>query len=68
MQSFEWILALVVGALVLAAISRRVGAPYPALLAVGGMVRSHAWYSTDRIRPGVGAGPLRGARVARHGV
>lgn len=37
MHLFEWILALVAGALVLAAISRRIGAPYPALLAVGGI-------------------------------
>lgn len=37
MHLFEWILTLAAGALVLAAISRRIGAPYPALLAVGGI-------------------------------
>ena len=37
MHLFEWILALLVVALILAALSRRIGAPYPALLAVGGV-------------------------------
>ncbi len=37
MHLFEWILALLVAALFLAALSRRIGAPYPALLALGGV-------------------------------
>jgi CPA1 family monovalent cation:H+ antiporter len=36
MLIFEWILVLLLGAVGLAALARRVGAPYPALLAVGG--------------------------------
>jgi len=36
MLIFEWILALLLGAVVLSALARRVGAPYPALLALGG--------------------------------
>ena len=38
MHLFQWFLALVVAALILAAISRRIGAPYPSLLALGGLV------------------------------
>jgi CPA1 family monovalent cation:H+ antiporter len=36
MALFEWTVALLLGAVVLAAIARRVGAPYPAFLALGG--------------------------------
>ncbi|MBO9561025.1 MAG: sodium:proton antiporter [Caulobacter sp.] len=36
MLVFEWILALLLGAVVLSALARRLGAPYPALLALGG--------------------------------
>ena len=35
MLVFEWILALLLGAVVLSALARRIGAPYPALLALG---------------------------------
>ncbi|GJE56886.1 cation:proton antiporter [Methylobacterium thuringiense] len=34
---FEWIVAVLVGAVLLAALARRVGAPYPAFLALGGV-------------------------------
>lgn len=36
MLAFEWILILLLGAVLLSALARRVGAPYPALLALGG--------------------------------
>ncbi|KQY35802.1 sodium:proton antiporter [Caulobacter sp. Root1455] len=36
MLVFEWILVLLIGAVLLSALARRVGAPYPALLAMGG--------------------------------
>jgi CPA1 family monovalent cation:H+ antiporter len=36
MLIFEWILALLLGAVLLSALARRIGAPYPALLAMGG--------------------------------
>jgi CPA1 family monovalent cation:H+ antiporter len=36
MLIFEWILALLLGAVLLSALARKVGAPYPALLALGG--------------------------------
>ena len=36
MLLFEWVVALLFGAVLLAALARRIGAPYPALLAVGG--------------------------------
>jgi Na+/H+ antiporter len=37
MLIFEWIIALLLGAVLLAALARRVGAPYPAFLALGGV-------------------------------
>ncbi|SEK61719.1 monovalent cation:H+ antiporter, CPA1 family [Roseateles sp. YR242] len=37
MHDFEWIIALLMGAALLAMLARRIGAPYPALLALGGM-------------------------------
>jgi Na+/H+ antiporter len=36
MATFEWIIALLLGAALLAALARRVGAPYPTFLALGG--------------------------------
>jgi len=36
MVTFEWIIALLLGAALLAALARRVGAPYPTFLALGG--------------------------------
>src|SRR5215475_10213995 len=38
MQEFEALIAVLLAALMLAAIARRVGAPYPAFLALGGAV------------------------------
>ncbi|VTU24850.1 cation:proton antiporter [Variovorax sp. PBL-E5] len=38
MATFEWIIALLLGAALLAALARRVGAPYPTFLALGGML------------------------------
>jgi monovalent cation/hydrogen antiporter len=35
---FEWILAILLGAVLLSLLARRIGAPYPALLALGGTV------------------------------
>lgn len=36
MATFEWILILLIGAVLLTALARRLGAPYPAFLALGG--------------------------------
>ena len=36
MATFEWILLLLLGAALLAALARRLGAPYPTFLAIGG--------------------------------
>src|SRR5580765_6515608 len=36
MATFEWIIVLLLGAAVLATLARRVGAPYPTFLAIGG--------------------------------
>jgi Na+/H+ antiporter len=36
MDVFEWVVFLLAGAVLLASVARRIGAPYPALLAVGG--------------------------------
>lgn len=36
METFEWIVALLLGAAALATLARRVGAPYPTFLAIGG--------------------------------
>lgn len=38
MLIFEWVLALLLGAVLLSGLARRVGAPYPALLALGGAI------------------------------
>ncbi|HEX9461192.1 MAG TPA: cation:proton antiporter [Alphaproteobacteria bacterium] len=38
MLVFEWIVAVLLGAVALAALARRIGAPYPSLLALGGVV------------------------------
>ena len=38
MLIFEWVVAVLLGAVVLAALARRLGAPYPAFLALGGCV------------------------------
>ena len=38
MATFEWIIVLLLGAALLAALARRVGAPYPTFLALGGTV------------------------------
>lgn len=37
MQTFEWIIALLLGAALLSALARRLGAPYPTFLAAGGV-------------------------------
>ena len=37
MATFEWIIALLLGAALLAALARRLGAPYPTFLALGGV-------------------------------
>lgn len=37
MQTFEWIIVLLAGAAALAELARRIGAPYPTLLALGGV-------------------------------
>jgi CPA1 family monovalent cation:H+ antiporter len=36
--TFEWIIALLLGAALLAALARRIGAPYPTFLALGGVL------------------------------
>jgi monovalent cation/hydrogen antiporter len=36
MVTFEWIIVLLFGAALLAALARKVGAPYPTFLALGG--------------------------------
>ena len=38
---FEWIIGILVGAVVLSLLARRIGAPYPALLAIGGAGATH---------------------------
>jgi monovalent cation/hydrogen antiporter len=38
MATFEWIIALLLGAALLAALARKVGAPYPTFLALGGVL------------------------------
>jgi monovalent cation/hydrogen antiporter len=38
MLIFEWILGILLGAVLLSALARRIGVPYPALLALGGTV------------------------------
>jgi CPA1 family monovalent cation:H+ antiporter len=42
---FEWTLILLVAAVALTAIARRIGAPYPALLALGGTALALVNYS-----------------------
>jgi NhaP-type Na+/H+ or K+/H+ antiporter len=37
MTTFEWIIALLLGAALLATLARRLGAPYPTFLALGGV-------------------------------
>ncbi|BAT60942.1 sodium, potassium, lithium and rubidium/H(+) antiporter [Variibacter gotjawalensis] len=37
METLQWIIALLLGAALLAALARRVGAPYPTFLAIGGV-------------------------------
>ena len=37
MATFEWIIPLLLGAALLATLTRRVGAPYPTFLATGGV-------------------------------
>jgi len=37
MESFEWIIVLLIAAAALAEFARRIGAPYPTLLALGGV-------------------------------
>ena len=38
MITFEWIIIILLGAVLLSALANRIGAPYPALLALGGVV------------------------------
>lgn len=38
MITFEWIIGLLAGSVVLSALARRIGVPYPTFLAVGGML------------------------------
>ncbi len=38
MQTFEWIIALLLGAALLSALARRLAVPYPTFLAVGGVL------------------------------
>ena len=38
MASFEWIIALLLGAALLTALARKIGAPYPTFLALGGVL------------------------------
>ncbi|MEP6503162.1 MAG: cation:proton antiporter [Betaproteobacteria bacterium] len=38
MATFEWIIGLLLGAALLAALARRIGAPYPTFLALGGVL------------------------------
>src|SRR5258706_2664977 len=38
MATFEWIIVLLLGAALLAALARRLGAPYPTFLALGGVL------------------------------
>lgn len=37
METFEWIILLLIAAATLAEVARRIGAPYPTLLAIGGV-------------------------------
>ncbi|WP_336485855.1 cation:proton antiporter [Methylobacterium nigriterrae] len=37
MEIFEWVVSVLLGAVLLAALARRIGAPYPAFLALGGV-------------------------------
>ena len=48
MATFEWIIMLLLGAALLAALARKLGAPYPTFLALGG-ARSR---SCPRVRTG----------------
>ena len=47
MVVFEWTLILLAGAVALTAIARRIGAPYPSLLALGGTALALVNYSPD---------------------
>lgn len=38
MQTFQWIIVLLLGAALLSTLARRVGAPYPTFLAIGGVL------------------------------
>ena len=38
MLAFEWIIGLLLGAVVLSALARRLKVPYPTFLAIGGML------------------------------
>ena len=38
MLTFEWIIGLLLGAVLLSALARRIGVPYPTFLAIGGML------------------------------
>ena len=38
MVVFEWVLSILLGAVLLSVLAKRIGAPYPALLALGGAV------------------------------
>lgn len=38
-ETFEWIIVLLIAAACLAELARRIGAPYPTLLALGGAAR-----------------------------
>jgi CPA1 family monovalent cation:H+ antiporter len=47
METFEWILGLLLGAVALAALARRVGAPYPSFLALAGAGLAFLPFSPD---------------------
>ena len=38
MTTFEWLIALLLGAVLLSALARRIKVPYPTFLAIGGML------------------------------
>ena len=41
MATFEWIIVLLLGAALLAALARRLGVPYPTFLALGGVMLAY---------------------------
>ena len=69
MLMFEWILVLLLAAVILTNLAERLAVPYPSLLAIAGVgLYFPAVRPADPNRTGTRAGAVRGAGASRRGI